>query len=116
MSQKYDGTYTVQFKSAQDRGAGVITLKDLQVTGGDSGYIFTGAFREVGSRLVGKVHVEQHMNGHPSVFGPFVGNVFDLDLEGQFDGDVAHFHGHVRGQDHFKIQIELTRARPLAAE
>ncbi|WP_210879426.1 GrlR family regulatory protein [Roseovarius autotrophicus] len=116
MSHNYDGTYTVQFKGSQDWGAGVITLKDLQLTGGDSGYIFTGSFREVGSRLVGTVRVEQHVEGYPSVFGPSVGKVFDLYLEGQFDGAVSHFHGHVLGQNHFKIQVHLARAHPLAAE
>ncbi|GAW33461.1 hypothetical protein RA2_00498 [Roseovarius sp. A-2] len=116
MSHKTDGTYTVQFKSAQDWGAGVITLKDLQLTGGDSGYIFTGSFREVGSRLAGTVKVEQHVAGYPSIFGHSVGQVFDLDLDGQFDGDVVLFNGHVRGQDHLEIQIQLSRAKPLAAE
>src|SRR6056297_866724 len=99
MSHKTDGTYTVQFKSAQDWGAGVITLKDLQLTGGDSGYLFSGSLREVGSRLSGIVKVEQHVSGYPSIFGPSVGRVFDLELDGQFDGDVAMFDGHVHGND-----------------
>ena len=116
MSHMTDGTYTVQFNSAHDWGAGVIMLKDLKLTGGDSGYIFTGAFREVGSRVVGRVHVEQHLKGHPSIFGPSVGKAFDLHLEGQFDSDVGRFHGHVHGQNHSKIQIQLTRAEHLAAE
>jgi hypothetical protein len=116
MSHWTDGTYTVQFQGAQNWGAGVITLKDLQLTGGDSGYIFTGSFREVGARLAGTVHVEQHVDGYPSIFGPSVGKAFDLHLEGQFDGDVGLFHGYVRGQDHSKIQARLTRVKPSAAE
>jgi hypothetical protein len=116
MSHETDGTYTVQFKSAHDWGAGVISLKDLQLTGGDSGYIFTGSFHEFGSRLSGTVKVEQHVSGHHSIFGPSVGRVFDLELDGQFDGDVAMFNGHVSGQDHLRIQVRLTRAKPLAAE
>ena len=116
MSHWTDGTYTVQFRGPQDWGAGVVTLKDLQLTGGDSGYIFTGAFREVGPRLVGTVHVGQHVDGYPSIFGPSVGKAFDILLDGRFDGDVGHLHGHVRGQDHFRIQVRLTRVKPLAAE
>ena len=114
MAHSTDGTYTVQFSSSHHMGAGVITLSDLKLTGGDSGFLFSGSFREFGHGLVGRVNVRQHLKGHPSIFGTL--ETFELDLKGQFDGDVGVFHGHVVQEPMLKIKIELKRADSFAAE
>jgi len=114
MSNYIDGTYTVHFDSATDYGAGVITVSDLTVTGGDCGFIYTGEFREHGDLIVGLLHVRQHAPGVRSIFGGL--STFDLDIQGRFNGDVGIFRGRVVGQPKMAMQVMLKKVSRLAAE
>jgi len=114
MTHKNDGTYTVHFNSAADVGSGVVTVSDLTLMGGDSGFIYSGVFREDGARIVGRLNVRQHTPGHRSIFGEV--STFDLELQGQFDGDVGAFQGRVVGQPKMEMQVKLKKVSQLAAE
>lgn len=113
MTHRTDGTYVVQFKSSLGSfGAGVISIKNLEVTGGDSGFLFSGRLRETGPRLNGVVSVRQHLKGFPSIFGNL--EAFELDLQGQFEGGKGFFHGHVVGQPSLRVSTQLDRAAQAA--
>lgn len=114
MAKSINGTYTVQFRSSLGGfGAGVVTLNNLNVSGGDSGFIFSGNFRENGDELHGIIHVQQHTSGIPSIFGNI--KSFDLSLKGMLDGRVGHFSGNIVQQPSMRINIALCRAA-MAAE
>ncbi|WP_299965512.1 GrlR family regulatory protein [uncultured Roseobacter sp.] len=114
MKHSTDGTYTVQFQSSLGLfGAGVVTLSNLEVSGGDSGFLFAGAFKEVGSELVGAVSVSQHADGMISIFGPM--RNFELSLCGQITNGIGQFTGSMVGMPQMKIKVVLQQsARKVA--
>ena len=114
MSGFMDGTYLVQFRGPLgDVGGGVVTISGNRVSGGDSGYMYTGSFDVVGSVARGEIAVVRHDPAAISVLGNF--DQFDLVLEGPV-GDVAKFLGHVKAMPQFRIEVRLILQKPMAAE
>ncbi|AIL75969.1 GrlR family regulatory protein [Acinetobacter baumannii] len=69
-----DGIYFVKFASDRDYGAGIVTIKNGIVNGGDHGFIYKGHVEGDKVNLVAK----QHDSAVPSVFGNI--SEFDLNL------------------------------------
>ncbi len=65
-----EGFWTVQFTGIQGWGAGVVTLVNGQVLGGDSGFMYIGPYTEKGNTMNAKIHVKQHVAGVWNVDGP----------------------------------------------
>lgn len=72
-----EGFYAVQFHGVDGFGAGVVTLMNGRVFGGDSGFLYTGNYRQEGGTLTAMVHVKRYVPGIPNVMGR---DEFDLTL------------------------------------
>jgi hypothetical protein len=64
-----DGFYVVQFKTSRGAGAGVLTLANGQLRGGDSAIMYTGSYSQEGDKFTAQISTKRHTQGLPSVFG-----------------------------------------------
>jgi hypothetical protein len=103
-----DGIYVARFRTAQSIGAGVVTIINNRVTGGDTSYVYTGNLDDAGGTLKGQVAVQQRDREAESVFGGATD--FSLAVTGAVTGNGAHLTGALHGQG---IQIELARFHAL---
>lgn len=103
-----DGLYHVSFKSnQQDFGAGVVTVKDGKVNGGDYAYFYQGDITDESALL----KVTRFNDQATSVFGPI--KEFYLELKVK---PVMGYHileGHIQGQPAMQIQIHTKLLSPL---
>jgi hypothetical protein len=97
-----DGIYIARFRTARDLGAGVVTIIDNRVTGGDAGYVYTGNLDDTEGTLKGQVAVQQHDKSAESVFGG--ASDFSLPVTGTVTETGAHLTGALQGQG---IHIDL---------
>lgn len=69
----FDGLWTIEFKTNQDFGSGVLVfLKDGQVLGGDFGYYYSGQITITNGQITGgQVNVVRFKPNAVSVFGDF---------------------------------------------
>ena len=100
-----EGFWTVQFRGIQGWGAGVVTLINGQLFGGDSGFLYTGTYDQQGNAFAAHVHVRQHVAGVPNVMGR---NQFDLELTGTLQGNVIAVAGTLPGTE-LRLNGTLTR-------
>ncbi|ADU68732.1 GrlR family regulatory protein [Pantoea sp. At-9b] len=95
-----DGLYHVHFKSnQQDFGAGVVTVRQGKVNGGDFGYFYQGDISEDAALL----KVTRFNDQVTSVFGPVKEFMLDLKVK-----PVMGYHildGHIQGRPDMQIQI-----------
>ena len=78
------GLWTAQFEVTGRRGAGVAVFAGRKVLGGDSGFVWSGAYQEQGDALKADVHVKNFEPSVPSVLGP---GEYDLHIDGKIQGD-----------------------------
>jgi|ERR1019366_7356501 hypothetical protein len=64
-----DGFYSALFKSPRGDGAGVLTLANGQVRGGDSCLAYSGTFVQEGDSFIANLTTKRHARGLQSVFG-----------------------------------------------
>jgi T3SS negative regulator,GrlR len=64
-----DGFYVVQFRTPKGSGAGVLTLANGQLRGGDSAIMYTGTYSQAGDQFSANVSTRRHTQGMPSAFG-----------------------------------------------
>lgn len=104
-----NGNYLVEFTSNLGiYGAGAVTISDLKVFGGDSGYKFSGQLqRAVDGSLSGRLVIEQHQQGAASVFNTF--GKFNLQVTGFVEGNDVRLSGRVVGAEHMMISIVAHR-------
>src|SRR5450759_4226344 len=90
------GLWTVQCTRVTGFGAGVLTLINGQLFGGDSGRLYTGTYSQNGNNVTARVHVERFSEtpGMQSLTGT---NTFDLDLSGTVQGNTANICGVIPG-------------------
>ncbi|HFI1126783.1 negative regulator GrlR [Klebsiella michiganensis] len=104
-----DGLYSVFFKSnTQDFGAGVVSVKNDAVNGGDYAFYYQGKINNNNLRL----HVKQFNPGSQSVFGPL--NDFYLVLavsEKEPHGYILD--GSMEGSPHLNLQVSATKISDL---
>jgi hypothetical protein len=108
------GFWVVRFKGQQGLGAGVLTLINGQVFGGDSSMMYTGSYTEQGNTLHAHVHVKQHtvIPGMQSVMGL---NEFDLELNGPLQGNTIAVTGTIPGTK-MRLDATLTKQGELAGK
>jgi hypothetical protein len=73
------GFYTIEFQGIEGWGAGVVTLANGKVFGGDSGYLYSGTYTQSANTMNARVHVKQYVAGIQNVMGR---SEFDLQLDG----------------------------------
>lgn len=100
-----EGFWVVQFIGVEGWGAGVVTLVNGKVFGGDSGYLFMGTYTENGNSFGAQIHVKQHTGGIANVMGQ---SEFDLQLNGTLSGAVISFSGAIPGTQ-LQIKGELKK-------
>jgi hypothetical protein len=64
-----DGLYSVRFKTPMGEGAGVVTLIDGKLCGGDAGIAYLGSYTQDGDNFKATVKTQRHTHGLGSVFG-----------------------------------------------
>jgi len=64
-----DGFYVAQFKTPKGSGAGVLTLANGKLRGGDSAIMYSGTYLQDGDKFTAHVSTKRHTQGMPSVFG-----------------------------------------------
>jgi hypothetical protein len=99
-----DGFYIVQFRTPKGTGAGVLTLADGKLRGGDSAIMYTGSYSQEGDKFTAQVSTKRHTQGMPSVFG--VDSV-TLTLAGKSSDSAASCTGTAAG---ITFQADLHRA------
>jgi len=107
------GFWTIQFTGVQGFGAGVLTLINGQVFGGDSGMVYTGTYSQQGDTVTARVHVKRFTAtpGMQSVMGP---DEFDLALTGTKQGNTATVSGTIPGLP-MRLNATLTKQGNLPA-
>ena len=85
-----NGTYAVWFKTPRNEGAGVVTLSDGVISGGDSILTYTGAYENCGNQFTAVICTVRHSAGHDTMFG--IDNL-TLRLSGSGAGKYATFQG-----------------------
>lgn len=64
-----DGIYAVTFSTPNDRGEGLLTIRNGAVNGGDAHYLYQGVLTGGGSAWSGGLNVTQWKAGNHTVFG-----------------------------------------------
>ena len=77
------GFWTVQFSGVQGMGARVLTLIGGQIFGGDTSFLYRGAYIQHENKLTAQVHVKRYAPGLPTVMGH---DEFDLEFTGTLQG------------------------------
>lgn len=87
-----NGLYAVSFKTPLGEGAGVVTLLDGKVQGGDSGLFYDGTYSIAGERFSATLRTDRHdrNTGMVSVFGV---DKVQIQLDGTWTGDSASVTG-----------------------
>ena len=83
-----NGLYGVQFNTPIGSGAGVVTLADGKLSGGDSALYYLGTYYSEGNRLSAEMRTGRHSLVMPSVFG--IDNLL-ISLSGTIEGDKVQF-------------------------
>jgi len=107
-----EGFWTVQFTGIQGWGAGVVTLVNGQVLGGDSGFMYIGTYTEKGNTMNAKIHVKQHVAGVWNVMGQ---SELELDLDGTLNGNVINVTATIP-RTPMKLNGTLTKRLDLTAK
>ena len=104
-----DGLYSVFFRSnTQDFGAGVVSVKNDGVNGGDYAFYYQGQI--ISNKL--KLHVKQFNPSGQSVFGPL--NDFYLLLTvNEKDASSYVLEGSMEGNSHLNLQVLATKISDL---
>lgn len=107
-----NGIYRVTFRSAQDQGKGIIVCQDGIISGGDSGFVYSGTFEPWNNQIIVKVRIQKDDPRSKSVFNPFLDD-FRLDLTGQATELDFTLRGSVVGQPALVIFVEGKKMKDL---
>jgi len=108
-----EGFWVVQYEGMRGNGGGVVVFIKGKVFGGDTGYIYLGSYRTDGKAVKAQVSVRAFLPNVPSVLG-VVGD-FDLEIEGQLEGDVIRGTGSLSSQKAVGVALKLTKRADLPA-
>jgi len=107
-----DGTYKVEFTSSLGWfGAGVVSLEDGRVVGGDTSFRYEGTLSSISGVVTADIAVARHSGFQQSIFGDL--DRFDLDLRGQVANGLGLLTGFVRGAPALRIKLRLEKQEAL---
>ena len=87
-----NGLYKVAVSTAFGTGAGVVTLMDGRIRGGDSAISYIGQYAEDGGHFVANVTIKRHTAGVPSLLG---NDQIAVAFQGKADDDRVSLLGSV---------------------
>jgi hypothetical protein len=106
-----EGFWIVQYEGMNGNGGGVAMFIRGRVFGGDAGYTYLGSYETNGDSVSAYVEVRSFLPDVPSVIG-IIGD-FELDIEGNLDGDVIKGMGSLRNSQAVGIALKLTKRENL---
>jgi len=106
-----EGFWIVQYEGIRGNGGGVIIFTKGQVLGGDTGFIYTGAYKTDERTITADVLVRNFLPEVPSVLG--VQGDFELNLKGNVGGQIIKASATLVGQEGAGIVVKLTRVSDL---
>lgn len=106
-----EGFWIVQYEGVQGNGGGVAVFMKGHVLGGDTGYIYTGTYRESDKELTARVKVRNFLPEIASVLG--VKGDFELALKGTVAGSIIKAAASLVGQAGAGVVLKLTRVCDL---
>jgi hypothetical protein len=101
-----DGFYSALFKSPRGNGAGVLTLANGQVRGGDSCLAYSGTFVQEDDNFIANLTTKRHAQGLQSVFGL---DEVNINLTGKSSGEDANCIGTADEAPGVIFEAVLTR-------
>jgi hypothetical protein len=104
-----NGLYRVEFRTPLGSGAGVVTLQDGNLRGGDSSMYYFGSYTETGNQATVDAESHRHTPGVPSVLGR---DDAHLSLRGTVQGNSAQLTGTAREAPGVTLQVSLSLLRP----
>lgn len=108
----FNGLWIIEFISTLKReGKGVITLSNGRLSGGDSGYYYTGDYDINDGKIIGNIIAIKHNPNWESVFGNI--DSFKLSFFGEVNSDHFSAIGSVVGMPQYKISIIGKRKQDL---
>ena len=92
-TQNVDGFYKVEFGTPRGHGFGVATMKDGQLSGGDSSMYYKGTYSAEGNSFTAKIEIGTHsvVPGVTSVLGA---SQATLAVSGTIEGTRMNGTGH----------------------
>ncbi len=103
----FEGLWTIEFKTNQDFGYGVLVLlKNDQILGGDFGYYYSGYMTKTDGRITGgQVSVVRFNPNVVSVFGNFDSFILIL-KNGRIDETSFVAEAVIKGPERFSIEVK----------
>lgn len=101
-----DGLYSVNFQTPRGQGAGVVTIGNNKIQGGDSGMFYHGEYSQNGNNVQATIRTGRHANILESVFG--IDNV-EIILNGVSQGNNATLNGQSPQAPNVPFQVTLTK-------
>jgi hypothetical protein len=86
-----NGIYAVTFSTPNDRGEGLLMIRDGAINGGDEHFLYQGILTGSGGAWSGELNVTQWKAGNTTVFGT-TGNYL-LDARFSYDTNSHSFSG-----------------------
>jgi hypothetical protein len=108
-----EGFWIVQYEGMKNNGGGVAVFTRGHVFGGDSGSTYVGTYEEAGKTLKASVRIHNYMPGVVSAIG--VEGDYDLEVQGQVEGDIIKATGSPVGHQVAGLALKLTKASNLPA-
>lgn len=107
-----NGLYRVQFGTPLGTGAGVVTLRDGQIRGGDSMMYYVGTYSESGGTMTAQVASKTHTRG------PGMESVFGIDpvtitMQGTASDTSAQLNGTAKEAPGVGFQVTLNKLADL---
>ena len=103
-----DGKYVAWFKTALGQGAGVVTLANGRITGGDTVIAYSGSCEQDGDHFTAVVRTRRYCAGQSSVFGI---DEVELTLEGRSAGQMVVCKGTAEQAPGLIFEATLIRSR-----
>lgn len=106
-----EGFWIVQFEGVQGNGGGVVFFTKGRIFGGDSGFVYTGAYQTDEKTITGSVKVRNFLPEVLSVFG--VPGDYELSLKGNVVGNKIEGSASLVNQAAMGIVVKLTKIGEL---
>lgn len=108
-----NGLYSLQFSSnKQIVGAGVVTINDGFISGGDSSFYYMGKLTEYNNEVKADINVRHYYGPNNSILGAM--NNFNLNFKGKVvDDDVFDLYASVQEYPDLMVRAVGTRIASL---
>ncbi|MFT4277936.1 MAG: hypothetical protein QM576_16415 [Rhodopseudomonas sp.] len=108
MTDTIQGFYKAAFETARKKSHGVIFLRDGKIQGGDSTFLYVGAYSQSGVTVTGHLRGIRHSSDHSrmSVFGI---EPFDVTFDGVAKDGYVAIEGYARETPGLPMKALLTR-------